>query len=132
MSAIENAALEHAGEEARVDHRSYARRGVERVPTEHEGPAVRMAERRARERAEGERVTYEPVTERRRENERVRRLNGLLREAILRLAGRMRRLVAERSRQRERQLRQQRARTSPKRQQQPGRRQPQRGRQPGV
>lgn len=133
MSAMENAALERTGSSARVDHRSYARRGVERIPTVHEGPAVCMAERRARERAEREHVPYEPVTERRRENERVRRLNALVREAILRLAGRMRRLVAERDRQRARQMGRQGARAAPQRQRQTGRRLPRRGgRQPGM
>ena len=41
-----NEALARAGEEARIDHRSHAERGLEILPTVHEGPTARaMAER---------------------------------------------------------------------------------------
>lgn len=41
-----NRELERAGYLERVDHRSYAERGIEREPTRHEGPAVREMEAR--------------------------------------------------------------------------------------
>jgi len=41
-----NAALERAQVEERVDHRSFARRGLEQVPTVHLGPAASALERR--------------------------------------------------------------------------------------
>jgi MobA/MobL family len=41
-----NAALEHAGSPERVDHRSHAARGVEQLPTVHEGPYARRARER--------------------------------------------------------------------------------------
>jgi hypothetical protein len=41
---LTNAELEHRGRHERVDHRSYARQGVDREPTEHYGPhGARMA-----------------------------------------------------------------------------------------
>ena len=42
-----NRALERAQSPERVDHRSYARREVEKIPTAHLGPAVVAVERRA-------------------------------------------------------------------------------------
>jgi MobA/MobL family len=41
-----NAALEQAGREERIDHRSYAARGMEQRPTVHEGPYARQARER--------------------------------------------------------------------------------------
>ena len=41
-----NDALEHAGREERVDHRSLADQGLDRLPTIHEGPNVREMEAR--------------------------------------------------------------------------------------
>ena len=61
----------------RVDHRSYARRGVDRIPTEHEGPAAYAAERRAARRQERIGMPRRPVTARRVRNERARRRNRL-------------------------------------------------------
>jgi hypothetical protein len=37
-----NDALKLAGKEERIDHRSYAARGIEQIPTVHEGPNVRQ------------------------------------------------------------------------------------------
>jgi MobA/MobL family len=37
-----NDALKLAGKEARIDHRSHAARGIEQIPTVHEGPNVRQ------------------------------------------------------------------------------------------
>lgn len=39
-----NKALEKANRKERIDHRSYEDRGIERVPTMHEGPTVRAME----------------------------------------------------------------------------------------
>lgn len=52
-SDVANAALEQAGRTERIDHRSYADRGIERVPTIHEGYAAR---RMAAEGQESERI----------------------------------------------------------------------------
>lgn len=41
-----NVALEDAGSDERVDHRSFATRGIEREPTEHLGPTATAMERR--------------------------------------------------------------------------------------
>jgi hypothetical protein len=49
-----NDALKLAGKEERIDHRSYAARGIEQIPTVHEGPNARQlvkAERLATDRA---------------------------------------------------------------------------------
>lgn len=48
-----NQALERAGHEARIDHRSHAERGIVQVPTIHEGPNVRQMHARG---LPGERV----------------------------------------------------------------------------
>ena len=39
-----NAKFEEKGLPERIDHRSYARQGIEQIPTVHEGPAVRQME----------------------------------------------------------------------------------------
>jgi len=78
-----NAALELAQVPERVDHRSYARQGLEIEPTGHVGVHATGMERRAEREAEQTGQVYEPVTERGQENAAV-------------LAGR---LVAERVRE---------------------------------
>lgn len=72
---LQNGFLAKAESEARVDHRSYARRGVERVATRHEGPYINKIEKEAEARAAREGVAYEPVTDRRRENVVIAALN---------------------------------------------------------
>jgi len=42
---LANNALERSGIDARIDHRSYADQGVDRLPTSHLGPAVSTMER---------------------------------------------------------------------------------------
>ena len=78
-----NDALELAQVPERVDHRSYARQGLEIEPTGHVGVHATGMERRAEREAEQTGQVYEPVTERGQENAAV-------------LAGR---LVAERVRE---------------------------------
>lgn len=41
-----NKALEKANRKERIDHRSYEDRGIEKVPTKHEGPTVRAMEKK--------------------------------------------------------------------------------------
>ena len=41
-----NSKFEEKGLSERIDHRSYARQGIEQIPTVHEGPAVRQMEAR--------------------------------------------------------------------------------------
>lgn len=112
----QNRALERSYERDRtpeaersyVDCRSYAARGIDREPTRHEGPAVRAMESRERERCAAEGREYAPVTDRARENERIRERNAMaerLREAIERTHQRIRELaqrLRELSRERER------------------------------
>ena len=45
-AAVANAHLERAGEAARIDHRSYADQGIQRLPTVHMGYAATAMERR--------------------------------------------------------------------------------------
>ena len=51
---IINDALERTGFEERVDHRSYAERGIEQVPTEHLGPIASEIERDGRQSHKGD------------------------------------------------------------------------------
>lgn len=83
-AALANAALERAGSEARIDHRSNRERGLEAVPTVHEGPEATAIERRSGADSGGRRAA---VTGRRLINEAIRRLNDALR-AIADGAGR--------------------------------------------
>lgn len=76
---LQNGFLAEADSAARVDHRSYARRGVERVATRHEGPYINKIEKEAEVRAAREGVAYEPVTDRRRENVAIAALNRAMR-----------------------------------------------------
>ncbi len=56
-----NAALERAGHDERIDHRSLADQGLDRLPTVHEGPTVREMEARgiATERGDWNRAVAE-------------------------------------------------------------------------
>ncbi len=45
-TALCNRRFEEKGLDCRIDHRSYARQGVEQLPTVHEGPVVRQMEAR--------------------------------------------------------------------------------------
>lgn len=46
--ALANAALERAGQAARIDHRTLAAQGIDRAPTTHDGPAKTAIKRRLR------------------------------------------------------------------------------------
>lgn len=81
-----NEALEAARCDARVDHRSYERQGVDRLPQRHEGPRVRAVERRAEREALEDGRGYEPVTDVRRDNVERARLNAALEDVRKRVA----------------------------------------------
>lgn len=70
-----NEALEDAGHDERVDHRSYARQGIEREPMRHEGPKVTAIERQEAKRARKEERAPEPATDVRRDNVDLAALN---------------------------------------------------------
>lgn len=76
-----NEALERAGLGARVDHRSYERQGVDKVPQLHEGSRVRAVEQREQQRAESLGIEYRPVCDRTRENAERRQLNVIIERA---------------------------------------------------
>ena len=103
VAARTNEALARAGLGARVDHRSYERRGVDRVPQLHEGSRVNAIERRERRAAEKAGTEYVPVTDRARENAERRQLNAYIEQArrmfaeFRQMAGAMAAQVAERA-----------------------------------
>jgi hypothetical protein len=68
---MQNVALERAGIDAQVDHRSHERRGIEQEPTAHMGPSATAMERRAEHQAMREGRNYEPVTAVGQHNERA-------------------------------------------------------------
>lgn len=76
-----NEALKAAKKEARVDHRSYARQGIDKVPQMHEGSRVKAIEARAKAQAREAGVEYRPVTDRAAENAERRRVNAVLAKA---------------------------------------------------
>lgn len=78
-----NEALAAHGSTERIDHRSNHDRGIEFIPTIHEGPNVAAIERKARARAEREGREYEPVTDRRRINLQIRAINKWLRRVAM-------------------------------------------------
>ena len=71
--------LEH-GIEARIDHRSLERQGIEREPTSHLGPAVSALERRGIETEVGRRLKREGLEAAQRRLERAAELGKLERE----------------------------------------------------
>lgn len=76
--ALAEHALREGTDPVRIDHRSLADQGVNRLPTVHEGPVVRKIERAALIRAALAGVEYVPVTDARRRNFEVTRRNGVL------------------------------------------------------
>ena len=71
-----NSALREANIDARVDHRSYERQGLDRAPQLHEGGAVVALERHAKAKAQAAGVEYVPVTEVRRQNLEIAAINS--------------------------------------------------------
>ena len=69
-----NAKFAEKGLDCRIDHRSFARQGVEQIPTQHEGPTVRAME------AKGIRTDKGDL------NRFIRKTNALLREAKEKIA----------------------------------------------
>lgn len=114
VAEMTNRALGDAGRAERVDHRSYVRRGIERVPTLHEGPAAFAIERRTRRRQERERRPRRYATARRVANRFTTRSEELLLLLIQLLIFRMEKRERERAR-RERRSDAQRRRAQPSR-----------------
>ena len=77
-----NESLERAGSDARVDHRSNHDRGLDFLPTLHEGPAVTAVEREAETRAKAEGRPYEPITEVRRRNLLLKAINERIKQIM--------------------------------------------------
>ena len=69
-----NAKFAEKGLDCRIDHRSFARQGVEQIPTQHEGPTVRAME------AKGIRTDKGDL------NRFIRKTNSLMREAKEKIA----------------------------------------------
>ena len=69
-----NAKFAEKGLDCRIDHRSFARQGMEQIPTQHEGPTVRAME------AKGIRTNKGDL------NRFIRKTNALLREAKEKIA----------------------------------------------
>ncbi|PYD60714.1 MobQ family relaxase [Gluconacetobacter entanii] len=82
-----NEALERHNKPARVDHRSYERQGVEKMPTLHLGPTSVTIERKHQAEAERKGEDYQPRTFKAQENRRRRGLNERVRELAQELAG---------------------------------------------
>ena len=69
-----NAKFAEKGLDCRIDHRSFARQGVEQIPTQHEGPTVRAMEAKGIRTDKGDLNRY------------IRKTNALLREAKEKIA----------------------------------------------
>jgi len=82
-----NEALERHNKPARVDHRSYERQGVEKMPTLHLGPTSVTIERKHQAEAKRKGEDYQPRTFKAQENRRRRGLNERVRELAQELAG---------------------------------------------
>lgn len=76
-----NEALASSGKASRVDHRSYERQGIDKVPQMHEGSRVKAIEARTKAQAREAGVEYRPVTDRAAENAERRRVNAVLAKA---------------------------------------------------
>lgn len=75
-AALANRALQHAGSDARLDHRSYADQGIQRLPTVHMGYAATAMERRGERSARGD-VNRSIRAWNREFNEQLRRIDEL-------------------------------------------------------
>jgi len=76
-----NAALERAGEAATLDHRSYERQQIERVPGVHLGPMATKMERREKKAAAREGREYQPRTHAGRKNAEAAKKNQIIEAA---------------------------------------------------
>lgn len=84
LSDMQNRYLADAGSAERVDHRSFAAKSIDRIPTKHEGPTVNHIEAVAQARASRYGYRYSPITDRRRENIGIKAFN-LQWEQVLRM-----------------------------------------------
>lgn len=76
-AAMANRALERAGQPGRIDHRSFADRGIDRDPEPKLGPKAARLERECRLRSANENLPYAPVTERGQALQQIRKRNRL-------------------------------------------------------
>ena len=83
-AAATNRILEREGVAYRVDHRSYERRGMDREPTQHMGPAATAQERKGEETRIGDK--NRAIEERNRDRENRRRQEAAAREQFRRAA----------------------------------------------
>jgi hypothetical protein len=88
-----NDALERAGFDERVDHRSYVDRGIDRVPTEHLGPIANEIERDGRHSHKGDK--NREAAER---NEQLAQTNGELDAMVAEYAALEAKIAAEEER----------------------------------
>lgn len=89
-AVLTNEHLQERGIMVRVDHRSLAEQGINRVPTSHLGPAVSAMERRGIETEVGKRISLEMASERlaqAAELGRIERERGQVQRSILDLSG---------------------------------------------
>jgi hypothetical protein len=70
-----NRALEKAGFKERIDHRSYAEQGIDKIPTQHLGTASHALEEKARKAARVRGVEYRPVTRLGQLNQEIQAIN---------------------------------------------------------
>lgn len=77
-----NRALERAGFSTRIDHRSYAKQGLDLVPTKHIGSSDHLREKKALEESSMSGKEYRPVTKYGRLNERIKKLNQKIAKEI--------------------------------------------------
>ena len=77
-----NRALTYHHTEARVDHRSYERQGIDLEPTVHLGPKVTAVEKSEALRARREGRRYQPVTDRGQLNWIANQLNHVTRQIV--------------------------------------------------
>lgn len=69
-----NRALERAGFEERIDHRSYKDQGIDKIPAKHLG-AAHSIEKLSQKKAEEKGLTYQPVTDLGRINQEIEQIN---------------------------------------------------------
>lgn len=97
---MQNEALERAGIEARVDHRSLADQGIEREPTVHLGPAAAGYTRRTGQQSRIEREQAERATERLRQAQIAGAELRLARQNVIDLETALNVALAEREKER--------------------------------
>lgn len=86
---LANRALERAGENVQIDHRSFQRQGIKRMPTCHLGPSASAMERKRREKGKGE------IPRLVQQNDEIQAINAKAAELELKLEQEQKRITAE-------------------------------------